>query len=208
MHHCAPNACILMRQWHKKGSISSRKCLSCIKKILSDSRSLGPVLLRDHAMRNGLVDGILHHVSGKIIRDRAMRCDLINREVANKLCHDFLSRFKVSSIDDVGAFGLNIESYQRFLCMTSIPPGDSIPSNCIYDFLTTIRTPPVLHKQFIQRPNTIQSHFWPIGTFLDSPSMTKGSPLKFCNRGDEIQFVTSFEQNQVLQHTTGTVLQV
>jgi hypothetical protein len=25
-------------------------------------RSLGPVLLRDHAMSNGLVDGILHHV--------------------------------------------------------------------------------------------------------------------------------------------------
>ena len=63
------------RQWHKKGSISSRKCLSCIKKFLSDSGSLGPVLLRDHAMSNGLVDGLLHHVSGKIIRDRAMQCD-------------------------------------------------------------------------------------------------------------------------------------
>jgi hypothetical protein len=148
------------RQWHKKGSISSRKCLSCIKKFLSDSRSLGPVLLRDHAMSNGLVDGILHHVSGKIIRDRAIQCDLIDREVANKLCHDFLSRFKVLSIsvEDIVAFGLDIEFHQIFLCMTSIPPGDPIPSNCIYDFLTTIKTPPVLHKQFFQHPNTNQSH--------------------------------------------------
>ncbi len=110
------------RHGHKKGSISSRKCLSCIKKFLSDSGSLGPVLLRDHAMSNGLVDGILHHVSGKIIRDCAMQCNLIDREVANKLCHDYLSKFKVSSmsVEDIVAFGLDIECYQRFLCMTSI----------------------------------------------------------------------------------------
>jgi hypothetical protein len=147
-------------------------------------------------MSNELGDGNLHHVSGKIIRDRAIQCDLFDREVANKLHHDFLSRFKVSSmsVEDVVAFGLDIESYQRFLCMTS-PPGDPIPSSCIYDFLTTIRTPPVLHKQFTQRPNTNQSHLWPIGTFHNSPSMTKGSPLKFCSQGDKIQFVTSFEQN-------------
>ena len=37
--------------------------------------------------------------------------------------------------------------------------------------------------------------------------MTKGYPLKFCNQGDEIQFVTSFEKNRILRHTTGTVLQ-
>jgi hypothetical protein len=118
------------RQWHKKGSISSRKCLSYIKKFLSDSGSLGPVLLRDHAMSNGLVDGNLHHVSGKLIRDHAMQCDLIDREVAKKLYHDFLSRFKVSSmsVEDIVAFGVDIESYQRFLCMTSIPPDDPIPS--------------------------------------------------------------------------------
>jgi hypothetical protein len=60
------------RQWHKKGSISSRKCLFCIKKFLSDSGSLGPVLLRDLAMSNGLVDGNMHDVLGKIIRNRAM----------------------------------------------------------------------------------------------------------------------------------------
>jgi hypothetical protein len=147
-------------------------------------------------MSNGLADGNLHHVSGKIIRDHAMRCDLIDREVANKLYHDFLSRFKVSymSVEDIFTNGLDIESYQIFLCMTSILPDDPIPSNCIYDILTTIRTPPVLHKQFTQRPNTNRSHFWRIGTFHDSPSITKGSPLKFCNQGDEIQFVTSFEQ--------------
>jgi hypothetical protein len=36
------------RQWHKKQSISSRKCLSCIRKFLSDSGSVGHGLLRDH----------------------------------------------------------------------------------------------------------------------------------------------------------------
>jgi hypothetical protein len=47
--------------------------------------------VKDHALSNGLVDGILHHVPGNIIKDRAMRCDVIDREVANNLYHDFLS---------------------------------------------------------------------------------------------------------------------
>jgi hypothetical protein len=99
------------------------------------------------------------------------------------------------SVEDVVSFGMNTESYQRFILMTSNQPDDPIPSNCIYDFLTTIRNPQVLHKQFA-----------PIRTFHDSPSMTKGSPLTFCNQGDEIQFVTSFEKNRMLRQTTGTVL--
>jgi len=111
------------------------------------------------------------------------------------------------SVEDIVSFGMNTESYQRFILMTSNQPDDPIPSNCIYDFLTTIRNPQVLHKQFVQRPTTNQSHFWPIGTFHDSPSMTKGSPLMFYNQGDEIQFATTFEENRILRHTTGTVLQ-
>ncbi len=86
-------------QWHnKKGSNSSRKCISCIKKFLSKSGSIGHVLVRDHALINGLVDGKLHHVSGKIFKDRAMQCQLIDREVANNLSHDFLSKFRESSM--------------------------------------------------------------------------------------------------------------
>ena len=59
--------------------------------------------MRDHALSNGLVDGSLHHVPGKIIKDRAMRCNVVDREVANKLYHDFLSRFQVFSmtIEDI-----------------------------------------------------------------------------------------------------------
>ena len=91
--------------------------------------------------------------------------------------------------------------------MTSVPPDDPISSQCIYDFQTTISTPPVLHQQFSQCPKTLQHHSWPIGKFLDSPSMTMGSPLKFCCRGKENQFVTLFEQNQIFRHTTGTVIQ-
>ena len=43
-----------------------------------------------------------------------MRCDVVDREVANKLYHDFLSRFQVFSmtIEDILAFGHDIESYE------------------------------------------------------------------------------------------------
>jgi hypothetical protein len=131
-------------QWHnKRGSNSSRKCISCIKKFLSKSGSIGHLLVRDHALSNGLVDGKLHHVSGKIIKDRAMQCQLIDRESANNLYHDFLSKFRLSSmsVEDIVSFGMNTESYQRFILMASNQPNDPIPSNCIYDFLTTIRNP-------------------------------------------------------------------
>ena len=37
--------------------------------------------------------------------------------------------------------------------------------------------------------------------------MTKGSQLKFCCWANENQFATSFEHNQILRHSTGTVLQ-
>ncbi len=99
-------------QWHnKKGSNSSRKCISCIKKFLSKSGSIGHVLVRDHALSNGLVDGKLHHVSGKIIKDPAMWCQLIDRKVANNLYLDFLSKFRVSSmsVEDIVSFGMNTE---------------------------------------------------------------------------------------------------
>ena len=90
------------------------------------------------------------------------------------------------SVEDIVAFGHDIESYHRFLCMSLVPPDDPNSSHCIYDFLTTIRTPTILHQKFSVCPNTLQSHFWPIGKFLDSPSMTKGSPLKFCCWKNEI----------------------
>ena len=86
-------------QWHsKKGSNSSRKSISSIKKLLSKSGSIGHVLVRDHALSNWLADGKLHRLEGKIIKDRAMRCQLVDKEVANNLYHDFLSKFIVSSM--------------------------------------------------------------------------------------------------------------
>jgi hypothetical protein len=94
------------RQWHKKGSVSLRKCLSCINKFLMDSGGIGPILLRDHVMSNGLVGGNLHHVSVKKIRDHTMQCDLIDRNVAYKSYHEFLSRFQVCCmlVEDIAAF--------------------------------------------------------------------------------------------------------
>jgi hypothetical protein len=111
------------------------------------------------------------------------------------------------SVEDIVSFGMNTESYQRFILMTSNQQDDPIPNNCIYDFLTTIRNPQVLHKQFAQRPTTNQSHFMANRNFSQFLINDKGSPLKFCNQGDEIQFVTSFEKNRILRQTTGTVLQ-
>ena len=68
------------RQWYnKKGSNSSRKCIPCIKKFLSKSGSIGHVVVRDHALSNELVDGKLHHLEGKKIKDRAMRYQLMDR---------------------------------------------------------------------------------------------------------------------------------
>ncbi len=121
---------------------------------------------------------------------------------------DFLTKFKVSSmsVEHIVHLGMDTDSYQRFLLMTSKEPEDPIRSNYTYDFLTTMRNSQVLHHKFTQTPTIDQSHVWQMGTFHDSPSMTKGSPLKFCNQCDEIQFITSFEKNRILRHSVGTVL--
>ena len=200
------------RQWQRHNnsnvSISSRKCLSCIEKLLKKTGSIGHVLVRNHALSNGLVDGKLHLHEGKKIKDRSMRCQIIDREVANAMYCDFITKFKVSSmsVENIVHLGMDTDSYQRFLLMTSKEPEDPIQSNCMYDFLTTTRNPQVMHQKFIQTPTIDQSHVWQMGSFHDSPSMTKGSPLRFCNRCDEIQFITSFEKNRILRHSAGTVL--
>ena len=61
-------------QWHNNSKVSnsSRKCLSCTEKFLKKTGSIGHVLVRNHALSNGLVDGKLHLYKGKKIKDRAM----------------------------------------------------------------------------------------------------------------------------------------
>ena len=57
----------------KQHHSSLRKCISCISQI-DNSGKRGQVLLRNHRMSNGLVDGVLHEVPGKKTQDRAIRC--------------------------------------------------------------------------------------------------------------------------------------
>ncbi len=86
------------RQWqrHNNSNVSlfSRKCLSCIEEFLKKTGSIEHVLVRNHALSNGLVDGKLHLHEGKKIKDRSMQCQLIDREVANAMYCDFITKFK------------------------------------------------------------------------------------------------------------------
>ncbi len=46
-----------------------------------------------------------------------------------------------------------------------------------------------------------------MNTFIDSPTMTRGLALKFCNKISEYQFITSIGSDFTVQHRNGTVLQ-
>ena len=65
----------------KQHHSSLRKCKSCIRQI-DNSGTRGQVLLRNHRMSNGLVNGMLHEVPGKKTQDRAIRCIKDDRTVS------------------------------------------------------------------------------------------------------------------------------
>jgi hypothetical protein len=67
----------------------------------------------------------------------------------------------------------------------------AIPEQCINDFLTTVRLPPVKHKRFSLLPSKSSLDIRPMNTFIDSTKMTRGSALKFCSKITEYQNVTS-----------------
>jgi hypothetical protein len=83
----------------------------------------------------------------------------------------------------------------------------AIPEQCINDFLTAVRSPPVKHKQFSLLPSKSSLDIYPMNTFIDSPTMTRGLALKFCNKITEYQFVTSIGSDCIVRHKNGTVLQ-
>jgi hypothetical protein len=90
--------------------------------------------------------------------------------------------------------------------MTIIEPGESLPSECINDFLTTVCSHLVVHKQFFVLPSKSAHDCRPIHTFSDSWRMTRGSDLKYCNKCIERNYITSFPPDRIYYHSNGTVL--
>jgi len=159
-------------------------------------------------MSNGLVDGMLNEVPGKKTQDRAIRCIKDDRTVSQDILSKFLSTFpvQVMRFNDIAALGYNCASFKLCQLMTFIKPNSPIPTKFQNDFLTTVREPLVSHKAMLRLPSTKTSHSFPIHQFLDSPTMTCGSELRFCSRVSEKQYITSFPQGRLLRHANGTVL--
>ncbi len=184
-----------------------RKCKSCITQ-LDNSGTKSQVLLRNHRMSNGLVDGILHDVPGKKTQDRAIRCIKDDRTVSQDILTQFLTTFpvKVMRLNNIAALGYNPASFKLCKLMTFIKPTTPIPRDFLNDFLTTIQDPLVSHQEMRQLPSTKPSHSFPVNQFHDSPTMTCGSELRFCCRVSERQHITSFPKGRLLRHVNGTVL--
>jgi hypothetical protein len=175
---------------------------------MNNDGKAGRILIREHAMSNILVDGQLHDVTGKKVRDRAARLSQQDKEETDRGMNSFFLKFTLSteSIFDISNLGIDCGSYNRFMCITFIPPSSPIPTASVNNFLTTIRNPPVDHEMFSVLPVTSSSAIYSINSFLDLPTMTRGSPLKFCNKSPEAQFITSFPPGRVIWHTNGSII--
>ena len=88
-----PHSDFSHRQYHSR----LRKCKSCITQ-LDNNGTRGQVLLHNHRMSNGLVDGILHDVPGKKTQDQAICCTKDDRTVTCEILNLFLSKFPVKVI--------------------------------------------------------------------------------------------------------------
>jgi hypothetical protein len=126
---------------------------------MNNTGKAGRILIREHAMSNRLVDGKLHYVTGKKVRDRAAHPSQQDKKVADRGVNSFFLKFKLSmdSIFVISNIGIDCGSYNRFICMTFILPSSPIPTASVNDFLTTIRNSPVDHEMFPVLPITSSS---------------------------------------------------
>jgi hypothetical protein len=191
-------------QWKDK-TASTSTCIECNQ--LLDTQE-GIVLKRNHAMSLGLVDGAKHLVPGNVRYDRAIRSNVADKEAATKIMDDFLEKFNAETVCISGIARLNYdpESYLNFNQMHVAEYREpTINKSYFGDFMTTIRSPAVAHKKFMKKPQT--SGEWKIGEFHDSPSMTKGSALKFLCTKSATQYISSFPADCIVKHDRGgTVL--
>jgi hypothetical protein len=168
------------------------------------------ILLREHLMSNRLVDGQLHCVPGKMRLDKASRAHPEDRINTKQVLCNFITKFNVvdQSVADVRNLNFNNQSYKIFTAMTFLQPDTSIPRKYMNNFLTTIwHEHPVSHQEFSVLPTRNSSDSYQVDTFKDSPTMTRASILKFCNKCPEgKQYITLFPPIRVVQHPNGTVL--
>jgi hypothetical protein len=141
--------------------------------------------------------------------DRASRAHPEDRINAKQELCNFITKFHVvdQSVENICNLNFNHLSYKIFTAMTFLQPDTPIPRKYMNDFLTTIRHEhPVCHQKFSVLPTRNSSDSYQVDMFKDSPTMTRASVLKFCNKCPEKQYITSFLPNRVVRHTNGTVL--
>jgi hypothetical protein len=158
------------QQWSKPNN--AKKCLSCVQHLMSDGCSAGWILIREHAMSNRLVDGKLHYVPGKKVKDRAARPSAKDKKEAQQGLDSFDYQFQLAknSVLSISNLGFDIESYSSFNKMTFILPSASLPIDGVNDFATTIRYPNAIHEIFSLMPVTSSNTSHPMNSFHDSPT--------------------------------------
>jgi hypothetical protein len=79
---------------------------------MNNAGKAGQILIREHAMSNRLVDGKLHNVTGKKVRDRAAHLSQQDKEEAERGINSFSLKFTLSmnSIFDISNLGIDCGS--------------------------------------------------------------------------------------------------
>ncbi len=114
------------QQWRKPNN--AKKCLSCVQHLMSDGCPAGRILIREHAMSNRLVDGKLHYVPGKKVKDSAACPSAKDKKEAQQGLYSFDYRFQLAknsvlSISNLG-FDIILDSSGVLVgarCSKSIP---------------------------------------------------------------------------------------
>ena len=211
MELCSTCAQLLRRsqftisQWRKG---PHRKCGPCIERIRC-AGPLGAAALEDHTFSCGLVDGRKHKAPRCGVRDRARRARPQDFAYSNSMILAFDKKFALKSdtIQAIASLHADVSSQAHFHCMHwlhahALP----VPHAYTRDFLTSVRSPMVEHLPFSSHTTTSKNDLRPLGTFTDSPLMSRGMDLKFsCTQAEEL-FITSIPSNRIVRHAHGTVL--
>jgi hypothetical protein len=103
----------------------------------------------------------MHEVPNKRISDKAMGCSPEDQVEATQGLHNFLQEFNVESmsVDEIANLHFDRKSLKIFQTMTFIEPGESIPMECMHDFLTTVCLHLAVHKPFFCSSKQVHERF-------------------------------------------------
>ena len=200
-----PRSAFSRSQWRRG---ANRTCPSCIERIQAAGVA-GAVAHAEHEASLGLVDGKWHRVPRKQVRDRARRSSAADAAAADVVLGDLKTSFNLATdaVDSIAALGFDAESFWRFLGMPRVAQVDGVVNEGHErDFLTTVRSPPVEHVPFAAATSTSKDDVRPMGTFTDSPLMSRGVDLKFSCTNAMPHHITSMPEGSVVRHEGGTVL--